>query len=224
MKTYEWVLFDADDTLFHFDAYLGLKLTFSSYGIEFNENHYQEYQKINKPLWTEYQNGNITARELQLKRFQGWASQLNISPHDLNQAFLTTMADICQPIEGAVDLLDDLKGKMKLGIITNGFTELQQARLNRTGLSNHFDVVVISEEIGIAKPHPGIFNHALKIMGEPSRDRVLMVGDTLETDILGGMNAGVDTCWINKDNKPLIENIMYNFEVASLTELKNILL
>lgn len=224
MKQYEWILFDADETLFHFDAFRGLQLTFSRFGVEFNQLHYQEYQTANKALWVEYQNGNITASELQIQRFHSWAIQLNILPQQLNSAFLSMMAEICIPLEGAVNLLDALKGKIKMGIITNGFTELQQARLERTGLKNHFDLVVISEQIGIAKPHPGIFEHALALMGQPARDRVLMVGDTLETDILGGFNAGLDTCWLNKDNKSLVENILFKFEVSSLTELKNLLL
>lgn len=224
MKQYEWILFDADETLFHFDAFRGLQLAFSRFGVEFNQLHYQEYQTVNKALWVEYQNGNITASELQIQRFHSWAIQLNISPQQLNSAFLSMMAEICIPLEGAVNLLDALKGKIKMGIITNGFTELQQARLERTGLRNHFDLVVISEQIGIAKPHPGIFEHALALMRQPARDRVLMVGDTLETDILGGFNAGLDTCWLNKDNKSLVENTLFKFKVSSLAELKNLLL
>lgn len=224
MKNYEWILFDADDTLFHFDSFRGLQQTFSSFNMVFDVTHYQEYQKINKSLWIEYQNGNISARELQIKRFKPWAEKLNIPPEDLNSAFLTAMAEICIPLEGAIDLLDTLRGKTKLGLVTNGFTELQQARLLRTGLHNHFDIVVISEEIGIAKPHSGFFDHALKLMGEPARESVLMVGDTLETDILGGMKAGLDTCWVNRDKKTLVENITFNFEVASLNDLKNLLI
>ncbi len=80
-----------------------------------------------------------------------------------------------------------------MGIITNGFTSLQQTRLERTGLRDHFDLLIISEEVGVAKPDARIFDYALAQAGNPSRDRVLMVGDTAESDIRGGVNAGLAT-------------------------------
>ncbi|MBP9726579.1 MAG: pyrimidine 5'-nucleotidase [Gammaproteobacteria bacterium] len=147
-KNYEWILFDADETLFQFDAFSGLRLMFSKFDLDFSEQDYQEYQAINKPLWVDYQNHQITAKELQCRRFDLWAKKLNTVSEDLNSAFLASMAEICAPLEGAVSLLEALQGKVKLGIITNGFTELQQVRLELTGLKKYFDFIVISEEVG----------------------------------------------------------------------------
>jgi putative hydrolase of the HAD superfamily/5'-nucleotidase len=222
MKAYEWFLFDADDTLFHFDAFSGLQLMFSRFCIKFTQQDFQEYQLVNQPLWIEYQNGNITAQQLQYQRFNPWAEKLQVSYQELNSAFLTAMAEICTPLDGALSLLDTLKGKSKLGIITNGFVELQQARLERTGLKEHFDLLVISEQVGIAKPHRGIFDHAFSAMGEPDRKQVLMIGDNPHADILGGINAGIDTCWLNVDNKPLPEGIIPRYQVSSLRELASL--
>ena len=224
MRTYDWILFDADDTLFHFDAFSGLQRMFSRFGVCFTQQDYYAYQIINKSLWIEYQNNTITAEQLQFQRFQAWATKLQMQSRDLNTAFLNAMAEICRPLEGALSLLNTLKGKVKLGIITNGFTELQQTRLERTGLSDHFELLVISEQVGVAKPHVDIFNHALSEMGNPARDVVLMVGDNPESDILGGMNAGMDTCWINVDNKPLPMGITPRYQVSSLVELEDLLL
>jgi 5'-nucleotidase len=134
------------------------------------------------------------------------------------------MADICAPLHGASKLLNTLRGKVKLGIITNGFTELQQVRLERTGFRDHFDVLIISEQVGVAKPHPDIFEHALSVMGHPSRDKVLMVGDNPDSDILGGLNAGLHTCWVNADNKPEPADIKPHYQVSSLTELESLLM
>lgn len=224
MKKYNWILFDADDTLFHFDAFSGLQLMFKKFDVDFNLTHYNEYQLVNKQLWVDYQNHLITATQLQCKRFDAWAAKLNVSSHDLNSGFLSAMADICKPLDGAVDLLHALSGKVKMGIITNGFTSLQQTRLERTGLSNHFELLVISEQVGVAKPHIDIFDHALHAMGNPSKESVLMVGDTLESDIIGGINAGLDTCWINHHDRKLPENISPVYQVTSLIELKDRLL
>jgi 5'-nucleotidase len=220
-KNYEWILFDADETLFQFDAFSGLRLMFSKFDVDFSEQDYQEYQAINKPLWVDYQNHQITAKEVQCRRFDLWAKKLNVASEDLNSAFLAAMAEICAPLEGAVSLLEALHGKVKLGIITNGFTELQQVRLERTGLKNYFDFIVISEEVGHAKPHPAIFDHALSIMGNPQRHQVLMVGDNPDSDILGGINSGFHTCWFNVDNRKTPAHIIPHHQVVSLIELKH---
>ena len=145
LNRYEWILFDADETLFEFDAFAGLKLMLSRFGVNFTEKDYQEYQLVNKPLWVEYQNNQITAKALQCRRFDVWSERLNVPSEHLNSAFLSAMAEICVPLEGAVSLLKALSRKVKLGIITNGFTELQQVRLEKTGLKHHLEFIVISE-------------------------------------------------------------------------------
>lgn len=223
LKEWDWILFDADDTLFHFDAFAGLQRLFQQYDVVFSPDDYQEYQSVNKPLWVEYQNGAITALQLQHQRFQGWADKLNVTPLDLNNGFLSAMGELCLPLTGAVNLLNSLKGKVKMGIITNGFTALQQVRLERTGFLDYFDLLVISEQVGHAKPHPAIFDYALEKMGQPPRERVMMVGDNPDSDILGGMRAGLATCWLNADNRLLPEGIKPDWQVATLSELQDIL-
>lgn len=220
---YEWVLFDADDTLFQFDAFKGLKLMFSRYGVDFTEHDFAIYEQVNKPLWVDYQDGKITATQLQHRRFEEWAQRLAVTPAELNSAFLSAMADICALLPGASELLDSLKGKAKLGIITNGFTELQTVRLQRTGVHDYFAALVISEQVGVAKPDKAIFEHALQMMDYPDRNRVLMVGDNPHSDILGGINAGMDTCWINAHSKVRPAGIEPMYEVRSLHELNALL-
>ena len=194
---YEWILFDADETLFHFDAYAGLQRMFANFDVDFSREDFAQYQHINKPLWVEYQDGKISARHLQETRFTGWAKTLSVTPRHLNDAFLQSMADICRLLPGAQALLDSLLGKVKLGIITNGFTALQTIRLERTGLIDHFDLLVISEEVGVAKPDAAIFEHAFDRMQRPEKHKIMMVGDNPHSDILGGINAGIHTCWYN---------------------------
>lgn len=221
---YQWVLFDADDTLFHFDAFQGLKLMFSRFSVEFTEADFETYEQVNKPLWVEYQDGKITAEQLQHRRFEDWAKKLGVTPGELNSAFLTAMADICALLPGAESLILALKEKAKLGIITNGFSALQTVRLQRTGLHDHFSALVISEEVGVAKPDKAIFDHAFQMMDYPAKANVLMVGDNPHSDILGGINAGIDTCWLNMKEKVRPEGIEPVYEVRSLSELQDLLL
>jgi len=223
LENWDWILFDADDTLFHFDAFAGLQRLFKEYNVDFTTADYHEYQAVNKPLWVEYQNGAITALQLQHQRFSSWAERLNVTPDALNSGFLSAMGEVCVPLEGAVNLMNALKGKVKMGIITNGFTALQQVRLQRTGFRDYFDLLVISEQVGHAKPHPAIFNYALEKMAHPPRERVLMVGDNPDSDILGGINAGLKTCWLNADGREKPEAITPDWQVSSLHELQSIL-
>ncbi|MDK9358985.1 pyrimidine 5'-nucleotidase [Lelliottia sp. V106_10] len=220
---WDWIFFDADETLFTFDSFGGLQRMFLDYSVTFTAEDFQDYQAVNKPLWVDYQNGAISALQLQHQRFQGWSERLNVSPGALNEAFLNAMAEICAPLPGAISLLNALKGKVKLGIITNGFTALQQIRLERTGLRDHFDALVISEQVGVPKPDPRIFDYALEKAGHPARERVLMVGDTAESDILGGMKSGLATCWLNAHDRALPEGIEPTWTVSSLNELEQLL-
>lgn len=220
---WDWILFDADETLFTFDAFGGLQRMFLDYSVAFSAEDFQDYQTINKPLWVDYQNGTITARQLQHGRFQSWSERLNVTPGALNDAFLNAMAEICAPLPGAVSLLNALKDKVKLGIVTNGFTALQEIRLQRTGLRDYFDLLVISEQVGVAKPDARIFEYAFEQMGHPPRSRVLMVGDTPESDILGGINAGLATCWLSSDGRTPPPAIKPTWQVASLPELEQLL-
>jgi len=216
---YKWVLFDADETLFHFDAYQGLKMMFSQFEVDFTLADYEIYQKLNKPLWVDYQNGDISAKQLQNQRFESWSNKLKISTEKLNSEFLHAMADICKPLDGAKELIDCLSKKVKMGIITNGFTQLQTIRLEKTGFKEAFSTLVISEQVGIAKPDVGIFQHAFNQMGNPNKNEILMVGDNPHSDIQGGMNAGVDTCWLNVDKKAAPQGIVPTHEVHSLWQL-----
>ncbi|MDA0129424.1 pyrimidine 5'-nucleotidase [Vibrio sp. MarTm2] len=221
---YDWILFDADETLFHFDAFKGMQLMFSRKGVDFTEQDFAHYQTVNKPLWVDYQDGKITADELKHTRFTEWANKLGTTTSELNSAFLDAMADICTMLPGAQELIESLHGKARLGIITNGFTELQAIRLERTGMTHYFDHVIISEEVGVAKPDVGIFQYAHEKIGSPCKSKILMVGDNPHSDILGGINFGIETCWLNHSGEANIPGIGPNYQVESLHELKSILL
>ncbi|SFD12334.1 pyrimidine 5'-nucleotidase [Pseudoalteromonas denitrificans] len=220
---YKWILFDADETLFHFDSYQGLKLMFSRFDVDFTPCDFEHYQSVNQPLWVDYQNGDISAKQLQNKRFESWSEKLKVSTQKLNSEFLHAMAEICKPLAGAKELIDFLSDKVSMGIITNGFTQLQTIRLERTGFKDAFSTLVISEQVGVAKPDIGIFEHAFETMKHPPKHEILMVGDNPHSDIQGGMNAGIDTCWLNTNNHTKPDGIEPTHEVSSLTQLKTLL-
>ncbi|MDD9194347.1 pyrimidine 5'-nucleotidase [Aliivibrio sp. S3MY1] len=221
---YQWILFDADETLFHFDAFAGLQRMFKGYGIDFSKEQFIEYQLVNKPLWEQYQDNEITAQQLQETRFKEWANKVGVTPRAMNSAFMMAMAEICIPLDGARELLDSLlANNVKMGIITNGFTELQKIRLEKTEFSHYFELITISEQVGVAKPDKRIFEHTFSQMGSVDLSKVLMVGDNPDSDILGGMNAGVDTCWLNASHKACSEGIKPTYTVKTLNDLQVLL-
>lgn len=218
---FDWILFDLDDTLFHFDAFAGMKRMFAAWDMPFTTEEFKAYQQVNKQLWVDYQDGKIDAVALRHNRFAHWSGVLNRSTEELNHHYFTAMTEISSLLPGARELVESLAATdTQLGIVTNGFTELQTARLDKMGLSHYFSPLVISEQVGVAKPSAGIFEHALSLMNHPARERVLMVGDNLHSDILGGINAGIKTCWLNVDQLDQAPDIRPDHQVASLPELQ----
>ncbi|CAM3904576.1 Pyrimidine 5'-nucleotidase YjjG [Vibrio aerogenes CECT 7868] len=220
---YDWILFDADETLFRFDNFSGLKTMFSRLGIHFGQEEYLEYQRLNKQLWIDYQDGKIDSATLKHQRFIRWAEQLSVTTEELNLRFLDAMAEISALLPGAKNLLESLYGRVKLGLITNGMVHLQSQRLEKHQVRHFFDHVVISEAVGKAKPDPAIFDYAYQQMGQPDKSKVLMVGDNVQSDILGGSRFGFMTCWLNPAQDAVPENIVVDYQIQHLSELHDML-
>jgi len=220
---YDWCVFDADETLFRFDAYRGLQKMFDHYDVKFGLTEFEQYQSKNKPLWDLYQSGSITSDELKHRRFEFWSKEIGATTKELNSVFFSQMADICCLLPGVSELLTFLSGKARLAIITNGFSDMQHIRLEKVGLQHYFNHIVISEEVGVAKPHPDIFAHAHELMGYPQKERVLMVGDNPHSDILGAINFGFKTCWLNEKKETQPGGIIPDFTVTSMHDLHTVL-
>ena len=219
---YNWVLFDADETLFSFNSYLGLTSMLKRYGIDFSREDYDAFQAVNKLLWVAYQNNEITAQDIQMRRFAKLAEQTGVDQIKLNQELMAEMAKVSKPLDGVMEMLEALHPKVKMGIITNGFTELQQQRLQNTQTEKFFDIVVVSEQIGVAKPDRKVFDYAFSQMDDLDKTKILMVGDTLASDILGGYNSGIDTCWFNHANLENDTKIQPTYEIKDIRELVKI--
>lgn len=216
---YQWILFDADETLFSFRSFGGLQKVLARYGLEFNEQDYAAFQAVNQRLWIAYQNQEIDAEGLQRQRFSRLAALTGEDPLKLNALLMEEMALLSLPLENTVATLQALQGKCKMGIITNGFNAMQQKRLDNTQTAPFFELLVVSENVGIAKPDKRIFEYAFAQMGNVDKRRILMVGDTLSSDIVGGQNAGIDTCWFNPHQKPNDSNVRPTYEIHSMLQL-----
>ncbi|SHF50825.1 pyrimidine 5'-nucleotidase [Vibrio gazogenes] len=220
---FDWILFDADETLFHFDAFTGLKTMFSAFDVDFTAEDFNQYQAQNQQLWRDYQDGKIDAATLKHQRFTTWATRLGQTTEALNLHFFQAMAEISTLLPGARALLEQLRGQAQLGIITNGFIDLQSHRLEKHGLTDYFAQVTVSEQVGVAKPDPAIFAYTHQQIGYPDKSRVLMVGDNPVADIQGGHQYGFTTCWLNSDQQSIPDHVVCHYEIQSLTELSAVI-
>lgn len=219
---YDWILFDADETLFSFNSYEGLKPLLKRYGIDFTPADYEAFQAVNKPLWVAYQNKEITAEQLRDIRFRQLAEQTGESTENLNLGLMNEMAKVSKPLPNVMTMLNALHGKAKMAIITNGFHSLQDKRLKNTETLHFFEFVTCSQDVGVAKPDPQIFEACFAKMGAVEKSKVLMVGDTLASDIVGGQNVGVDTCWFNHTGQANSGNIRPTYEITNILSLIDI--
>ncbi|MFE8713229.1 pyrimidine 5'-nucleotidase [Aeromonas allosaccharophila] len=199
--SYDWVLFDLDETLLDFPVAEALARTLTIYGVEADNAAMAQYHTINHGLWQQYNDGEIDATALQQTRFALFALQVDADPMAMNNTFLAQIVALSMPLEGVLDTLQQLRSKVRMGIITNGFSVPQRGRLGKLGWSEWFEPLVISDEIRVTKPDPAIFQHTLSLMGQPDPARVLMVGDNPKTDIAGAAAQGLATCWYNPERQ-----------------------
>lgn len=219
---YKWILFDADETLFEFHSFQGLKNVMAKYNMDFTHDDYTAFQNINQPMWLAFQQQQVDVHTLKTQRFQHLSEKTGEDPLNLHNQLMTEMSLLSPALDGTLTTLEQLHQKVKMGIITNGFTSMQQPRLDLTKTSHFFDLLVISEEVGIPKPQSGIFTNAFEQMqqnGSLQKKEILMVGDSLTSDIAGGNNFGFDTCWLNRHNAENHSEIKPTFEINNLTEL-----
>ncbi|MGC9396779.1 MAG: YjjG family noncanonical pyrimidine nucleotidase [Anaerolineae bacterium] len=223
--SYTWFLFDADGTLFDYDKaeVAALSRTFVQFGYAFDAAYLDAYRTINGQLWRDFELGTIEQERIKMLRFErlfvaiGLSSMLDAAM--FSARYLENLGNCTDLIDGAESLIAALRGRVHLALITNGLQAVQRARLKQSSIGSAFEVVVISEEVGCSKPRPGIFDVAFARMGHPSKDEVLMIGDSLTSDIKGGCDYGIDTCWYNPSGVPRALDITPTYEVRVLSEL-----
>jgi YjjG family noncanonical pyrimidine nucleotidase len=223
---YSWVLFDADHTLFDFDraAEKSISITAQEFGIEQPLN-YQEYHQINRRCWEEYERGEIDRETLRYKRFKEFflINDISADPLSFHDQYLDRLAKLPYLMDYALEILEHLHGRVKMGIVTNGLPEVQRPRLKNAKLTRKFDVILVAGEVGVAKPQPAYFDLAFQEMGSPSKEEVIIIGDSTTSDIKGGEQYGIDTCWFNPTKMENRAGVQPTFEIKHLSELHSVL-
>jgi len=221
------IFFDLDHTLWDFEknSSLTFEKIFKEQNINVNLTDFLgAYHGINHQYWKLYRENKISQKELREKRliktFQAIDFDFDSAQIDLvSDHYIMYLSTFSNLFKGAISLLEELKGQYQLHIITNGFEVVQYHKINNSGLSPYFENIFTAEKVGYKKPHPIIFEHALN-QTQAVAGNSLMIGDSLEADILGALNVGMQAIHFNSHNEPDHSHCQM---VNELDEIKGIL-
>lgn len=225
---YDVLLCDADNTIFDFDKAEenAFAKACAHMGFEATEELYAAYSKINAALWKLLEQGGITQKVLRVKRFEQFFEAIGRNDLDA-QAMAAVYADLLGqqsvPIDGAIEAVARWSRMLPVIIVTNGISKIQHGRMNGSEVRHYISGMVISEEVGAAKPDPKMLEIAMEMAGVSDKRRALMLGDSLSSDIAAAANAGVDACWYNPHGAKNGKNLPVRYEITSLDEVDAIL-
>lgn len=223
----KFVLMDCDDTLldFHKAEALALRRALTEMGVEPTEAVVARYSAINQSMWELLEQKKITRAELLVRRFEILYQELGIekSSQETQNFYLKFLSQGHFFMPGALELLEEIWEKYDLYMVSNGTAVVQEGRLKSAGISRYFKGIFISENIGVNKPQKEFFDRCFAMIPDFDPEQAIIVGDSLSSDIRGGNNAGIKTCWFNPKGKPRQEGIRVDYEISDLAELPGLL-
>lgn len=230
MKRYTTLLFDADNTLldFHRDEKEALVKALNYFGVPVTEENIKIYSEINQGMWHQLEKGEITKPELKRTRFRKFFEAIgfecNHDPLTVNEHYLSLLGEGGNTLPGAVETVKRLHAEgYELHIVTNGVALTQAKRLEKSGLLPYIGEVFVSETIGYQKPRKEYFDRVLDRISEKDKSRILVIGDSLTSDIKGAMNAGLPCCWLNHKGEALPEEYSADWIIRDVREVTEIL-
>ena len=229
MKKYELVLFDIDGTLLDFEKAerVGMKETLTRFGLRNDDAVLDSYNEINLFHWELFERGELSLENLLVKRHEALFERYGFEQDSVkfNDYYENRLKNCGYLVEYALEILDYVKSlSCKMAIVTNGIYETQTNRITISSLNEYFQHVYISEKIGYSKPQKEIFEHIFKdIGGDIKKENALIVGDSLTSDIKGGNNFGIHTCWLNPKRHENNLDVKVDYEIQSLIQLKEII-
>lgn len=229
-KKYTTILFDADNTLLDFDMAenCAIKKVLRDYELPISEENCAAYSQINDALWKQFEKGEIEKAHIKTTRFRKFFEYLKVEkdfdPEEVNNRYIGYLKDGGYTIKGATELCKNLKDKgYSLYIITNGIASTQAIRLEKSGLLPYITDVFVSETIGFQKPLREYFDFVLRNINEKDKGKVLVIGDSLSSDIKGAQNAQLEFIWYNHKKSEVPEDMKGALIIEDITELQNIL-
>lgn len=223
------ILWDVDGTLLDFKAAesAAIKSLFEEFSLgTCSENMLQRYSQINSSYWQRLEANEITKPQVLVGRFQQFFGEIGVNTaiaEEFNRQYQIRLGDTVVYRDNSIDIIKKLRGKIKQYVVTNGTIVAQQKKLRLSGLGDLMDGIFISDEIGVEKPNRAFFDAVFNTVQPENLSEVIIVGDSLTSDIRGGNNAGILTCWYNPEQKPQPQDYRIDYVISDLHQVLTII-
>ena len=226
-KRFDTVLLDADDTVYDFKLAekTAVSRTFERFGVEPTDDTVSLYSAINLSCWKALERGELSRDALKPTRFKMLFERVGAEPADyeaVNAIYESNLSRCAFLLDGALDFVRRLSEHCGIYLATNGLTVPQTGRFDRAAIKPYVDGIYISEQIGVSKPDKGYFDYIFKDLGISDKSRVIILGDSLTSDMLGGRNAGITTCHYLAGSEPSGSDLC-DYEISGYDEFFDIL-
>lgn len=227
MGKYTRLLWDVDETLLDFGAAEknGVQAVLRTCGVEPDAEKIACYSRINDDLWKACERGEITRDYIMENRFALFFKELGVEGNGpaAERLYRQQLDESAVLIDGAMEMLEKLSGRYEMYVITNGVSKTQYSRLKKSGIDRYMKDIFVSEDAGAQKPRKTFFDYCLERMGHPVLPELLIIGDSLTSDIQGGINAGIDTCWFDREGTGDTRGRTVTYTIQKLKDLEKIL-
>ncbi len=228
MNRFTTILWDVDGTLldFLYSQRYAIGKCFRSIGREITEEERQLYKEINDSYWKRLELGEITKEQLGMGRFETFLKKCGVEGVDVaafRREYEEALGSVFSYLDDSLTVCRGLRGKVAQYVITNGFPQVQYNKLKLSGFADVMDGIFISEEIGVSKPQAGFFEYCLERIAERDKSKMLIVGDSLSSDIKGGVMAGIPTCWYRPEGTVNTSGYRPDYEISDLHMVEEIL-
>lgn len=223
---YSTVLFDLDHTLLDSDESEAVAFAdvMRFAGVQDFQPLLGTYRKINLALWMEVEAGTLAAEHVRTKRFEEFngIAGIDADPAAMGEVFVRGLGRHGRLYPGAIEMLEAVGSMAVMGLVTNGISDVQRARIARLGLDGLFSAIVVSSEVDVAKPAAAIFDIVFDSLGRPDRSSAVMVGDSLTSDMAGAHRFGIATCWYNPAGRSVDVDFALDHIVAELGDVVHV--
>ena len=225
MSRYTYVLFDADATLLDFkrSEYEAAMEVLTFFGMPATDEVIEKYSQINDMYWKMLEKGEVTRKNLTVFRWRDLCQyyKYNCDADAISEKYSEFLSEKSYLLDGAEEICKRLYGKCKLYLVTNGNKKVQKGRFNHSPIYKYFESCFISEDTGYEKPQKEFFDSVFSQIPEFDKSQAIIVGDSLSSDIAGGINAGIDTCWYNPHNIEPPKNMKITFIKTNLLQVED---
>ena len=224
---FEFLFLDLDDTILDFKKaeHIAIGKTLSQFGLEPTPEVCSLYSRINREHWERLERKELVREQVLTGRFEVLFRQMGIQvdPVQVARTYEANLGVGHYFLPGAEEAVKSLHKKYRLFLASNGTAKVQAGRLDSSGIRPYFEKIFISQEVGVNKPALEYFTRCFQQIPGFDPEKAMIVGDSLTSDILGGINAGIATCWVNPTGKTGREDIKADYEIPALSALENLL-